>query len=188
MRCTGRPPYRVFGYKGKQVRDNIHSHDLVEAFWQFFQKPRSGEVYNMGGSRHSNCSMLEAIDAVRANQRQKTEMDLCRGQPHRRPHLVDQRRAEISVALSRIGNSATACGRFCRKSTPPAVPESVSENSNFHRSRGNEAQIFQECAVILLGRMSLLTSAPTIFRHALNEKAGAARHHCLSMPVAAAHF
>ena len=63
MRCTVTgTPYRVFGYKGKQVRDNIHSHDLVEAFWQFFQKPRSGEVYNMGGSRHSNCSMLEAID------------------------------------------------------------------------------------------------------------------------------
>ncbi len=63
MRCTVEgTPYRVFGYKGKQVRDNIHSHDLVEAFWHFFQNPRSGEVYNMGGSRHSNCSMLEAID------------------------------------------------------------------------------------------------------------------------------
>jgi CDP-paratose 2-epimerase len=52
----------VFGYKGKQVRDNIHSFDLVEAFWQFYQAPRVGEVYNMGGSRHSNCSMLEAIE------------------------------------------------------------------------------------------------------------------------------
>ncbi|HMJ90493.1 MAG TPA: NAD-dependent epimerase/dehydratase family protein [Candidatus Acidoferrum sp.] len=63
MRCTvtGKP-YRVFGYKGKQVRDNIHSHDLVEAFWEFFKAPRPGEVYNMGGSRHSNCSMLEAIE------------------------------------------------------------------------------------------------------------------------------
>lgn len=62
MKCTvtGRP-YRVFGYKGKQVRDNIHSHDLVAAFWEFFQKPRVGEVYNIGGSRHSHCSMLEAI-------------------------------------------------------------------------------------------------------------------------------
>jgi CDP-paratose 2-epimerase len=62
MKCTvtGRP-YSVFGYKGKQVRDNIHSHDLVEAFWQFIRHPRSGEVYNLGGSRHSNCSMLEAI-------------------------------------------------------------------------------------------------------------------------------
>jgi CDP-paratose 2-epimerase len=53
--------YRVFGYKGKQVRDNIHSLDLVNMFWQFFQNPRSGEVYNAGGGRHSNCSMLEAI-------------------------------------------------------------------------------------------------------------------------------
>src|SRR2546426_2400475 len=63
MKCTvtGKP-YRVFGYKGKQVRDNIHSHDLVEAFWEFFSAPRSGEVYNIGGSRHSNCSMLEAIE------------------------------------------------------------------------------------------------------------------------------
>jgi len=62
MKCTvtGKP-YRVFGYKGKQVRDNIHSHDLVDAFWEFFQAPRSAEVYNIGGSRHSNCSMLEAI-------------------------------------------------------------------------------------------------------------------------------
>ncbi len=62
MKCTvDGLPYRVFGYKGKQVRDNIHSFDLVEAFWQFYQAPRVGEVYNMGGSRHSNCSMLEAI-------------------------------------------------------------------------------------------------------------------------------
>jgi CDP-paratose 2-epimerase len=64
MKCTvtGKP-YRIFGYKGKQVRDNIHSHDLVEAFWHFFRAPRAGEVYNLGGSRHSNCSMLEAIDS-----------------------------------------------------------------------------------------------------------------------------
>jgi len=64
MRCTVLElPYRVFGYKGKQVRDNIHSHDLVKAFWEFFKAPRCGEVYNMGGSRHSCCSMLQAIEA-----------------------------------------------------------------------------------------------------------------------------
>ncbi len=62
MKCAvSGKAYRVFGYKGKQVRDNIHSFDLVEAFWQFFQAPRCGEVYNMGGSRHSHCSMIEAI-------------------------------------------------------------------------------------------------------------------------------
>jgi hypothetical protein len=47
--------YRVFGYKGKQVRDNIPGFDLVEAFVEFSHAPRSGEVYNIGGSRHSNC-------------------------------------------------------------------------------------------------------------------------------------
>ena len=62
MKCVveGRP-YRVFGYGGKQVRDNIHSADLVEAFWQFYRAPRPGAVYNIGGGRHANCSMLEAI-------------------------------------------------------------------------------------------------------------------------------
>jgi CDP-paratose 2-epimerase len=53
--------YTVFGYKGKQVRDNIHSADLVNMFWHYYQNPKKGEVYNAGGSRHSNCSMQEAI-------------------------------------------------------------------------------------------------------------------------------
>lgn len=62
MQCTiSGQPYTVFGYKGKQVRDNIHSYDLVNAFYHFYKSPRSGEVYNIGGSRHSNCSMREAI-------------------------------------------------------------------------------------------------------------------------------
>ena len=62
MKCTiTGDRYTIFGYKGKQVRDNIHSYDLVNAFYHFYQHPRSGEVYNMGGSRHSNCSMMEAI-------------------------------------------------------------------------------------------------------------------------------
>jgi CDP-paratose 2-epimerase len=54
-------PYEVFGYKGKQVRDNIHSYDLVSAFDRVFHNPRCGEVYNVGGTRFSNCSMIEAI-------------------------------------------------------------------------------------------------------------------------------
>lgn len=62
MQCaiTGQP-YTIFGYKGKQVRDNIHSRDLVNMFWQFYSAPRPGEVYNVGGSRFSHCSMREAI-------------------------------------------------------------------------------------------------------------------------------
>jgi len=58
--CTG-TPYTVYGYKGKQVRDNIHSFDMVTSFYHFYRSPRCGEVYNIGGSRFSNCSLLEAI-------------------------------------------------------------------------------------------------------------------------------
>jgi CDP-paratose 2-epimerase len=54
-------PYTIFGYKGKQVRDNIHSHDLVSMFWHFYKNPKQGEVYNAGGGRYANCSMIEAI-------------------------------------------------------------------------------------------------------------------------------
>ncbi len=62
MKCaiTGEH-YTIYGYKGKQVRDNIHSRDLVNMFWHFYRDPRQGEAYNAGGGRHSHCSMLEAI-------------------------------------------------------------------------------------------------------------------------------
>lgn len=56
--------YNIFGYKGKQVRDNIHSFDLVNAFYHVYKKPRIGEVYNIGGSRHSNTSIIEAIAKI----------------------------------------------------------------------------------------------------------------------------
>jgi CDP-paratose 2-epimerase len=62
MRCAvSGTPYTVFGYGGKQVRDNLHSADLVAAFETFHRAPRAGAVYNIGGGRVSNCSMLEAI-------------------------------------------------------------------------------------------------------------------------------
>lgn len=62
MKCvlTG-DRYTIFGYKGKQVRDNIHSFDLIQMFEHFYNNPRQGEVYNAGGGRFANCSMLEAI-------------------------------------------------------------------------------------------------------------------------------
>jgi CDP-paratose 2-epimerase len=63
MRCTMTgTPYTIFGYKGKQVRDAIHSNDLIRAFHEVFKAPRIAEVYNIGGGRFSNCSVLEAID------------------------------------------------------------------------------------------------------------------------------
>ena len=59
-----RKKYSIYGYKGKQVRDNIHSSDVVSCFWEYFKKPRKGEVYNMGGGRRSNCSIIEAFNII----------------------------------------------------------------------------------------------------------------------------
>ncbi len=71
-------PYTVFGYQGKQVRDNIHSYDLVNALYHFYQNPGTAKIYNMGGGRYSNCSMLEAIkicEDITGNKLQWTYAD-----------------------------------------------------------------------------------------------------------------
>ena len=62
--CLTKKSYNIIGYKGKQVRDNLHSKDLINCFWEFFKKPRYGEIYNTGGGKFSNCSILEAINLV----------------------------------------------------------------------------------------------------------------------------
>ena len=60
-------PYNIFGYKGKQVRDQIHSSDVVNAFWHFMQNPRQGEAYNLGGCKQNAASILEVIDILKAD-------------------------------------------------------------------------------------------------------------------------
>ena len=78
MKCAiSGEPYTIFGYKGKQVRDIIHSHDLVNMFWHFCENPRSGEVYNAGGGRHANCSMREAITACENITGRKINRSYC---------------------------------------------------------------------------------------------------------------
>jgi CDP-paratose 2-epimerase len=63
VKCViSRRKYMIYGYKGKQVRDNIHSYDLVNAFYHYYKAPRMGEVYNIGGGRFANVAILEAID------------------------------------------------------------------------------------------------------------------------------
>lgn len=63
MKCAVKDiVYSIYGYKGKQVRDNIHATDLIKAFDCFIQSPKQGEVYNMGGGRTANCSLMEALD------------------------------------------------------------------------------------------------------------------------------
>ena len=77
MKCTVTgTPYTVFGYEGKQVRDNIHSADLIAAFDAFRKAPRAHAVYNIGGGRFSNCSMLEAIDVCERIAGRELELEM----------------------------------------------------------------------------------------------------------------
>jgi len=66
--------YKIIGYDGKQVRDNIHSQDLVKCFWEFYKRPRYGEVYNIGGGRFSNCSVIEAINYIKEKKDLKIKL------------------------------------------------------------------------------------------------------------------
>ncbi len=76
MKCciTGKS-YAIYGYKGKQVRDNIHSYDLITAFYHFYHNPGSGEVYNIGGSRFANISILEAIELCQKISGKKLDVE-----------------------------------------------------------------------------------------------------------------
>jgi CDP-paratose 2-epimerase len=79
-------PYTIYGYKGKQVRDNIHSHDVIEAFLQFVENPRPGEVYNLGGGRENSVSMLEAIAKIQALTGRTINYEY-RDEPRRGDHI-----------------------------------------------------------------------------------------------------
>ena len=68
--------YKIFGYKGKQVRDNIHSTDVAGFMVEFYQTPRRGEVYNLGGGKDNSCSILEGVRNGRGHHRQKTDLHL----------------------------------------------------------------------------------------------------------------
>ena len=69
--CLSGKLYTIYGYKGKQVRDNIHSNDLVKMFWEYIKKPTKGEVYNVGGGIKNSCSILEAIKMIEIKTRKK---------------------------------------------------------------------------------------------------------------------
>lgn len=73
--CIMKRTYMIFGYKGKQVRDNIHSSDLVNAFYYFFKAPRLAEVYNIGGGRFANVSVLEAIEICQQLSGRKLDVE-----------------------------------------------------------------------------------------------------------------
>jgi CDP-paratose 2-epimerase len=74
--------YRIYGYKGKQVRDNLHAYDVCQAFWEFIQRPRAAAVYNLGGGRENSVSVLEAIAALEERTERKLQVEYC--DEHRR--------------------------------------------------------------------------------------------------------
>ena len=73
--CAVHKTYNIIGYKGKQVRDNIHSNDLLNCLWEFIKKPKKGEVYNIGGGSFSNCSILECIKYIEQKKNIKVKVN-----------------------------------------------------------------------------------------------------------------
>jgi CDP-paratose 2-epimerase len=74
LRALRDQPYTIFGYKGKQVRDQIHSHDVINAFWHFAQNPRPGEVYNLGGGKENAASLVECVDMIHQASGKKPQL------------------------------------------------------------------------------------------------------------------
>ncbi len=118
MRCTVTgTPYTVFGYSGKQVRDNIHSADLVDCFMEFQRRPRAGAVYNIGGGRFSNCSMLEAIEACERISGRELNWEREPEGAGRGPPVVDLRSLGASAPTIRSGILRAGSRRSSRRCT-----------------------------------------------------------------------
>ena len=99
--------YRIFGYKGKQVRDNIHSYDVARAIEEIYQNPRCGEVYNLGGGRQNSCSILEAFDYVEQLTGEKMDYEYI-DKPRDGDHICYiSNLAKFTQSLPAMGNHAS---------------------------------------------------------------------------------
>ena len=122
-RCA-RAPYTIFGYKGKQVRDQIHSADVISAFWAFAQDPRPGEAYNLGGGKANAASLLECVELVADGVgRQAPRAHLRRAGPGRRPHLLLLRHGQVPGALPRLAPGARPRRPSSRRWWPPVAAQ-----------------------------------------------------------------
>ena len=107
MKCTVTgEPYTVFGYDGYQVRDNLHSADLVDAFLRFHESPRAAAIYNIGGGRENACSMREAIELCERIAGRELSWEMSDDGADRRPPLVDQRPRRVQLRLRRLAAAA----------------------------------------------------------------------------------
>ena len=120
MRCVmeGRT-YNFYGYKGKMVRDAIHSHDVLTAFEAYFRNPRPGEVYNLGGGRFSNTSHIEAFRIAEEITGREAKINYVDQPPDRRPPVVDQQHGEVPVALPGVAADLRHTRRSFGRSTRP---------------------------------------------------------------------
>lgn len=123
MKCamTGRP-YTIYGHKGKQVRDNIHSSDLIAAIDAFFRAPRVAEVYNIGGGRDSNCSLREAIA-------------LCQEITGREVHATYRPEARLGDHRWWISDASKFAAQYPEWKLALRVPQILREIHNANRER-----------------------------------------------------
>ena len=109
--------YQVFGYKGKQVRDNIHSYDVARFVEEFVAAPRAAEVYNLGGGRRTRARSWRRSPRVEAITGKPMEYEYVDKSARGRPHLLHQRPREDAGALSRSGTSRRASTTSSRRSS-----------------------------------------------------------------------
>lgn len=110
--------YKVFGYKGKQVRDNIHSEDVARFMHEFYQRPRSGEVYNIGGGKQNACSILEAFRIVE---------DIT-GEPQRWSYIDQNRAGDHICYYSDLRKMQTHYPRWNIAKSLPQIFEEITES------------------------------------------------------------
>ncbi len=110
--------YKIYGYKGKQVRDNIHSEDVARFMFEFWKAPRVAEVYNLGGGKGQCLLHSGGFSNGRTDHRTSHDLSLCGREPDRRSHLLLQRSAQDESALSGVGHPQEACRIFSRRSPP----------------------------------------------------------------------
>ena len=112
---SAKRPYTIFGYKGKQVRDQIHSHDVISAFWHFAQNPRPGEVYNLGGGKRNAASLLECVDMIARSlaARSRSSPTATRTASATTSATIPTSRSSASTIPS--GSSRTRCRKSSKK-------------------------------------------------------------------------
>ncbi len=113
--------YTIIGYKGKQVRDNIHSHDLIAAFYEYFRRPTVGKIYNMGGSRYSNTSVLEAIALIQKISGKKAKTN----------YIVKPRNGDHQWYISDIGSFQSDYPSFRLTYNNEKIIEDICQHGHF---------------------------------------------------------